>query len=82
MAGTKAGALKAKQAILARNPNHYKEIGMKGGRNSTTGGLAANRDLARLAGAKGGTISRRRRKGETDEEYQERTKAIKNGTKV
>ena len=52
MAGTKEGAAEAKAKILANNPNHYKEIGMKGGRNSTTGGFAANRDLARLAGAR------------------------------
>ena len=34
-------------------------IGAKGGRNGNTGGFAANPELARIAGAKGGKISRR-----------------------
>lgn len=59
MAGTKAGGLKARDRNLARNPNHYKEIGRKGGQASNTGGFAANLELARTAGAKGGRISRR-----------------------
>ena len=37
----------------------YAKIGAKGGMNGNTGGFAANRDLARIAGAKGGRISRR-----------------------
>jgi hypothetical protein len=36
-------------------------IGSKGGKNSTTGGFYANRELARIAGRKGGKISRRRK---------------------
>ena len=36
-------------------------IGRKGGQNGTTGGFAANIELARIAGAKGGRISRRRK---------------------
>lgn len=40
MAQTKIGAAKAKAKILANNPNHYKEIGSKGGKVSTTGGFA------------------------------------------
>ena len=47
MAGTKAGGMKAAQ------------IGRKGGQNGHTGGFAANPELARIAGAKGGRISRR-----------------------
>ena len=35
------------------------EIGAKGGRNGHTGGFAADRELARVAGAKGGRISKR-----------------------
>lgn len=34
-------------------------IGSKGGQRGHTGGFAANRELARTAGAKGGKISRR-----------------------
>ena len=35
------------------------KMGAKGGAMSTTGGFASNRELARIAGAKGGRISRR-----------------------
>lgn len=59
MAGTKAGGLKAAEKNLKRDPEFYKKIGQKGGRNGHTGGFAANPDLARIAGAKGGRISRR-----------------------
>lgn len=41
-------------------------IGGKGGRNGHTGGFAANPELARKAGAKGGSISRRGPKIEVD----------------
>jgi general stress protein YciG len=57
MAGTKAGGLKAAQKNLAKD-----KIGAKGGRNGHTGGFAANPELARVAGAKGGRISRRTKK--------------------
>jgi hypothetical protein len=60
MAGTKAGAQKAAATNKARyGTNFYAEIGRKGGKLGTTGGFAANRELARIAGAKGGRISRR-----------------------
>ena len=60
MAGTKAGAKKAAATNKARyGENFYATIGRKGGQNGTTGGFAANPELARLAGAKGGRISRR-----------------------
>lgn len=62
MAGTKAGGLKAAQKNLAKDPNFYAKIGAKGGHNGTTGGFAANTELARVAGKKGGQISRRRKK--------------------
>ena len=61
MAGTKAGGLKAAKKNLARDPNFYAKIGAKGGKNGKTGGFAANPALARIAGAKGGKISRRRK---------------------
>lgn len=41
-------------------------IGEKGGRNGHTGGFASNPELARIAGAKGGSISRRGPKIEVD----------------
>lgn len=59
MAGTKEGGRKAADKNLAKDPDFYKKIGMKGGSNGHTGGFAANPDLARIAGAKGGRISRR-----------------------
>lgn len=59
MAGTKIGGQKAAAKNLENNPNFYAEIGRKGGRNGNTGGFAANPELARIAGAKGGHMSSR-----------------------
>ena len=61
MAGTKAGGLKAAMKNKAKDPDFYAKIGRKGGQNGRTGGFAANPELARIAGAKGGRISRRRK---------------------
>ena len=64
MAGTKAGALKARQTNIKRHgENFYKLIGAKGGRNGHTGGFASNPELARIAGSIGGRISRRGKAG-------------------
>ena len=60
MAGTKAGGLKARETNMAKHgSDFYARIGAKGGRNGHTGGFAANPELAKRAGAKGGRISRR-----------------------
>lgn len=60
MAGTKAGGKAAAATNKAKyGPDFYAKIGAKGGKKGTTGGFYANRDLARIAGAKGGRISRR-----------------------
>lgn len=60
MAGTQAGGKKAAQSNIARyGKDFYSIIGKKGGRNGHTGGFAANRELARIAGQKGGRISKR-----------------------
>ena len=60
MAGTKLGGLKASKANKEKyGDDFYKRIGAIGGRNGHTGGFASNPELARLAGAKGGRISRR-----------------------
>ena len=60
MAGTKAGGKKAAATNKAKyGKNFYAEIGKKGGENGHTGGFAANPVLAKIAGAKGGRISRR-----------------------
>ena len=65
MAGTKEGG---KKAAATNNSRHgkdfYAQIGAKGGKLGRTGGFAANRELARIAGAKGGRISRRRKASE------------------
>jgi len=61
MAGTKAGGKLAAAKNLARDPDFYAKIGAKGGKNGRTGGFAANPELARIAGKKGGQISRRRK---------------------
>ena len=61
MAGTKIGGQKAAAKNLARDPLFYAKIGARGGQNGHTGGFAANPELARIAGAKGGKISRRKK---------------------
>lgn len=63
MAGTKAGGVKAALTNKAKHgSDFYAKIGAKGGKNGRTGGFAANPELARIAGAKGGRISRRTKK--------------------
>lgn len=60
MAGTKAGGLKAARTNKEKyGDDFYREMGRKGGKNGHTGGFAANPELARIAGAKGGRISKR-----------------------
>jgi general stress protein YciG len=58
MAQTKAGAAKAKAAILAKNPNFYAEIGKVGGSRPTTGGFK-DKELAKRAGAIGGRAKKK-----------------------
>lgn len=65
MAGTKAGGIKARNTNKQRHgDDFYKKIGSIGGTKGTTGGFYANRALARIAGAKGGRKSRRRKASE------------------
>lgn len=66
--GTKLGGLKAaKTNKLLHGEDFYQKIGRRGGQKGHTGGFAANRELARLAGAKGGRISRRGKANKTAE---------------
>ena len=61
MAGSRIGGLKAAAMNkLKYGDDFYKGIGLKGGRaeHSKPRGFAANPELARTAGAKGGKISR------------------------
>jgi len=68
MPGTVKGG---KQAAATNKKKYgkdfYARIGAVGGKKGTTGGFAANRELARIAGAKGGRISRRRKAAEVAE---------------
>ena len=65
MPGTKEGGKKAAATNKSRHgKDFYARIGAKGGKLGHTGGFAANPELARIAGAKGGRISRRTKKAE------------------
>ncbi len=60
MPGTRDGGLKAAETNRKnQGEDFYKKIGALGGKAGNTGGFYQNRELARIAGAKGGTISRR-----------------------
>ena len=59
MAGNREGGLKAAAKNKARDPDFYAKIGRKGGKAGHTGGFAANRELASIAGKIGGRISKR-----------------------
>lgn len=60
MSGTKKGGKAAAATNKSKyGADFYSKIGAVGGKKGRTGGFFANRELARLAGAKGGRISRR-----------------------
>lgn len=60
MAGSVLGGKRAAETNKRiHGADFYRRIGAIGGKKGTTGGFAANRELARIAGAKGGKISRR-----------------------
>ena len=60
MSGTVEGGKKAAKKNLERyGADFYVKNGRKGGRNGTTGGFAANLELAKIAGKKGGKLSSR-----------------------
>lgn len=61
MAATREGGIKAAATNKERyGEDFFKKIGAEGGRKSRNGGFAANRELAREAGRKGGMASRRK----------------------
>lgn len=60
MSGTKEGGRKVAIANKERHGNDfYRKIGAVGGSHGHTGGFYANRELARIAGRKGGRLSKR-----------------------
>ena len=60
MSGTREGGLKAHKTNLAKyGDDFYERIGRKGGQNGHYGGFNAHPELARIAGAKGGRLSKR-----------------------
>lgn len=63
MAGTKSGGKAAAATNKAKyGKDFYIKIGAKGGKAGTTGGFFANRELAKIAGAKGGKKSKRNKR--------------------
>lgn len=65
MSGTKIGGVKAAATNKKKwGKDFYKRIGALGGQKSKGGGFAANPELAREAGRKGGLKSRKNKKKE------------------
>lgn len=70
MPGTRIGGIRAAETNKLRyGAGFYVRIGQLGGKKSTGGGFAANPELARIAGAKGGRA--RKKKLETPQEVEE-----------
>lgn len=64
MAGTIAGGKKASETNRKLyGEDYYVRLGAKGGVVGHTGGFYVNRELARTAGAIGGRISKRKKRG-------------------
>ena len=60
MVQTKAGGIKAAKTNYERHgKDFYKRIGRLGGQNGHTGGFFGHPELAKIAGRKGGKISKR-----------------------
>ena len=65
MSGNKTGGKKAAASNKKyHGEDFYKKIGALGGKKGKTGGFYANAELARIAGKKGGQISRRGKKND------------------
>lgn len=86
MAGNREGGQKAAATVKAKyGEGFYARIGQKGGRNGKTGGFASNvvgedgltgRERAKIAGSKGGKISKRG-KGKVKQELEVLAEEIK-----
>lgn len=69
MAGTIDGGKSAAETNKKRHgDDFYKRIGSIGGKKGTTGGFYVNRELARIAGAKGGKARQGWRKNAAQEQ--------------
>lgn len=79
MSGTKAGGAKARETNYKKyGKDFYKRIGTIGGKKGHTGGFAANPQLARIAGRKGGLISSKdKRKAPIEERRNEIEELLK-----
>ncbi len=65
MPGTVSGGRKAAKTNKERHGrDFYKQVGRAGGRKSRGGGFAANPELAREAGRKGGLVTKDERERE------------------
>lgn len=71
MAGNTKGGETLRKTMIAKHGSieawkaHMREIAARGGQKTgVEKGFAANRELARIAGTKGGSISRRRKRNE------------------
>ena len=65
MSGTAAGAAKSTARILEKDPDFFKKIGSRGGKNGTGHAFGHGKVDPREAGKVGGTISRRGRSKDT-----------------
>lgn len=61
MSGNSEGGKKVAEKLKTEDPDYYKKLGSMGGKtgNHHLKGFAVHRDLARKAGKKGGSISKR-----------------------
>lgn len=67
MAGTRDGGIKTRETNYERHgKDHYRRIGGIGGKKKVPKGFAMNIERARLAGQKGGKISRRTKREGND----------------
>lgn len=72
MAGTREGALKTRERILAKDPEYYKKLAKAGGAASTSRPFRDIPKLAGLAGAKGVAVREANRHREN--KYREQKK--------
>lgn len=59
MGGTRDGARKRTERLLAQDPNYFSRIGAKGKKGGKLSSGSFTTETARAAGAKGGRVSKR-----------------------